>query len=52
MSLNPYCNGRWLRTVNAFTVTISVSLVLILIVVDDGLVPNLMDIARYFNGES
>ena len=39
MSLNPYCNGRWLRTANAFTVTISVSLVLILIVVDDGLVP-------------
>ena len=38
MSLNPYCNGRWLRTANAFTVTISVSLVLILIVVDDGLV--------------
>ena len=38
--LNPCCNGRGSRTANAFTVSTSVSLVLILVVVDDGLVHN------------
>ena len=36
--LNLYCSGRWSHTANAFTVSTSVSLVLILIVVEDGLV--------------
>ena len=39
--LNPCCNGRGPRTANAFTVSTSVSLVLILVVVDDGLVRNM-----------
>ena len=42
-SLNPYCSGRWSHTANAFTVSTSVSLVLILVVVDYGLVQCLIN---------
>ena len=37
--LNPYCSGRWSRTVAAILHDIEVEYVLILIVVEDGLVP-------------
>ena len=38
VSLNPYCSGQWSRTVKTYS-SIIVILVLILIVVDNGLVP-------------
>ena len=38
-SLNPYCSGRWSRTIKSVAMfTNNGSVVLILIVVDDGLV--------------
>ena len=49
LSLNPYCNGRWSHTANAFTVPTSVSLVLILIIVNDGLVHIIKDIPSVAN---
>ena len=38
-SLNPYCSGRWSRTFNSLSNFEKLSAVLILIVVEDGLVP-------------
>ncbi len=35
---NPYCNGRWSRTIHSVC-ALTLMRVLILIVVDDGLVP-------------
>ena len=38
-SLNPYCSGQWSRTSDGITAKQTSSEVLILIVVDNGLVP-------------
>ena len=46
-SLNPYCSGQWSRTHLTGEVEIIVVYVLILIVVDNGLVPTLQDIIDY-----
>ena len=40
--LNPYCSGRWSRTGNSLHTYVFIH-VLILIVVDDGLVPIMKD---------
>lgn len=40
MGLNPYCSGRWSRTTNNGSVSIRFT-VLILVVMDDGLKPNI-----------
>ena len=39
LSLNPCCDGRWSRTVRFYRCSECVCSVLILVVVDDGLVP-------------
>ena len=39
MSLNPYCSGQWSRTFQNHS-RLALLKVLILVVVDDGLVPN------------
>ena len=39
MSLNPYCSGRWSRTIMKTTIISAQLHVLILIVVEDGHVP-------------
>ena len=39
-SLNPYCSGQWSRTINSKLIIKWRQQVLILIVVDNGLVPN------------
>ena len=44
-SLNPCCSGQWSRTIIAFAITLDVYLVLILVVVDNGLV---LDLIRLF----
>ena len=38
LSLNPCCSGRWSRTFIAATILFFASIVLILVVVEDGLV--------------
>ena len=38
-SLNPYCSGQWPRTDSIHTSEFAITKVLILIVVDNGLVP-------------
>ena len=44
-SLNPYCSGRWSRTDPMRGIAASKAVVLILIVVEDGLV---LDLIRLF----
>ena len=43
--LNPYCSGRWSRTMQCLTASLVVLIVLILIVVEDGLV---LDLIRHY----
>ena len=45
MGLNPYCSGRWSRTLSYAELLAGVLQVLILIVVEDGLV---LDLIRHY----
>ena len=51
-SLNPYCSGRWSRTMRGIAASKAVVAVLILIVVEDGLVLGLEKMYKADLGES
>ena len=48
---NPYCNGRWSRTIHSVC-ALTLMRVLILIVVDDGLVHRQRQFTSFFNSLS
>ena len=52
ISLNPCCSGRWSRTIKYFDYINRLTKVLILVVVEDGLVPVLWHFAKYQWGQS